>query len=302
MRESRLLDHIYRRSADLASSFPGVLLGPGDDCAVVACGPQTLLTVDQLIEGRHYLPGTAIDLIARKAVARSVSDIAAMAGVPRWALATAALPAAWSQAESDDLFDRLATWARHWGCPLVGGDIAALPEGAPMLLTVTVGGDPHASRGPVTRSGAQPGDCVWMTGRVGGSLPSGRHLTFEPRIAEARWLADTLTTRLHAMIDLSDGLGRDAARVAAGSGVRLEIEAALVPVHEPRSPTVASDGEDYELLFIADADADMTLPAACPQTGTPVTRIGQVIAGQGCVIIDAAGRAWDTTEMGWDHG
>lgn len=300
MRESRLLDHIYRRSADLVSSFPGVVLGPGDDCAVVADGPRTLLTVDQLIEGRHYLPGTAVDLVARKAVARSVSDIAAMAGTPRWALATAAIPASWSQAESDDLFDRMAAWARHWGCPLVGGDIASLPDGAPMVLTVTVGGEPHGTRGPVTRSEAKPGDAVWLTGRVGGSLPSGRHLTFEPRIAEAQWLAETLASRLHAMIDLSDGLGRDAARVAAASGVRIEIAATLVPVCAPRSASAASDGEDYELLFIT--DGDITLPAACPRTGTPVARIGHVMAGQGCVIIDADGRAWDTTELGWDHG
>lgn len=299
MRESDLLTHIYRRSAALAAEYPRVILGPGDDCAEIRTGPATLLTVDQLIEGRHYFPDTPLDLIARKAVARSVSDLAAMAGRPVWSLATAALPHGFEQARADELFDRLHHWSRHWGCPLVGGDIAALPAGAPAVLTVTVGGDPHPVRGAVRRSGARAGDAIWMTGRCGGSLPSGRHLTFEPRVHEAEWLAEALRSDLHAMIDLSDGLGRDAARVALASGVRLEIEAALIPLHAPASPTAAQDGEDYELLFAAAPNA--ALPDLCPATRTPLTRIGRVVAGAGCVIIDAAGRLWDTTELGWEH-
>lgn len=310
MRESVLLKHIYARSTALG---PRVIVGPGDDCAVVGTGragdgPPLLLTVDQLIEHRHYLGplragegsggGTSVDLVARKAVARSVSDIAAMAGVPSWALATAALPPGFPGELANALFDRMAHWAKHFGCPLVGGDIASSTEGAPAVLTVTIGGEPHARRGPVLRSGAEAGDEVWMTGRLGGSLPSGRHLTFEPRVAEARWLADTLGASLHAMIDLSDGLGRDACRVAEASGARLELDARLFPLHEPASPTADRDGEDYELLWTM---APAPLPAACPATGTPMTRIGRVVAGSGCVIVDAAGRAWDATELGWDH-
>jgi thiamine-monophosphate kinase len=305
MRESRLLSHIYARSADLAQGqFPAVVLGPGDDCALVRAAPGgVLLTVDHLVEGRHY-PGplgqaTSLDAAARKAVARSVSDIAAMAGEPRWALATAALPDGFEQARADALFDALSHWARHFHCPLVGGDISSLPAGSPVVLSVTVGGDPHPSRGAVRRDAAKPGDHVYITGRLGGSLPSGRHLTFEPRVTEARWLADHLGERLHAMIDLSDGLGRDAARVAAASKARLVLNAASFPLHAPPSPTAPQDGEDYELLFTA--HPEIAVPATCPTTGTPITRIGRVEAGTGCVIIDQAGKAWDATELGWDH-
>jgi thiamine-monophosphate kinase len=196
----------------------------------------------------------------------------------------------------------MARWARHFGCPLVGGDIAI---GGALVLSVTAVGAPHPARGPVLRSGTRPGDDLYVTGSLGGSFNRatglGRHLTFEPRLAESRWLCDALGPALHSMMDLSDGLGRDAARMAAASGVRLVIDAAVIP----RSPGVsdwrqaASNGEDYELLFTAPADAPV--PAACPATGTPVTRIGVAAAGSGCVIVDG-GRETDASELGWEHG
>ena len=305
MHETALLRRIYEASRGLRGD---VVVGPGDDCAVVRVGggggggSLLLLTVDQLIEHRHYvgpLVGgpTAVDLVARKAVARSVSDIAAMAGLPRWALATAGLPAGFPQGVAEELFERMRWWAGRFGCPLVGGDLAETVAGAPAVLTVTVGGEPHALRGPVLRSGARAGDGVWMTGRVGGSLPSGRHLTFEPRVREAAWLAEALGERLHAMIDLSDGLGRDAARVAEASGVRIELEGRRLPVHEAASATAAADGEDYELLFTVEGEAE--LPAACPATGTALTRIGRVVAGQGCVLEGEDGVWWNAGEMAW---
>src|SRR5262245_9051931 len=120
MRETALLSHIFRRSAGLCAAYPHVLVGPGDDCAVLAPpgGGQLLLKVDQLVEGRHFAPPprTPIDLIARKSIARALSDIAAMGGTPSAALAAATLPAGCGYA--DELFDRMAHWARHWGCPL----------------------------------------------------------------------------------------------------------------------------------------------------------------------------------------
>lgn len=320
MGERELLRHIFGRSADLSEAFSHVQVGPGDDCAVIAApgGGSLLLKVDQLVEGRHFrpFPATPTDLIARKAIARAVSDIAAMGGTPLCALAAATLPnpCPWA----DELFDHMARWARHWRCPLVGGDIAtwgrtpetrrggqasrrrdedAGPGG--LVLSVTVVGTPHAVRGPVLRSTARAGDGVYVTGPLGGSLDGatglGRHLTFEPRLAEARTLCDTLGTDLHAMMDISDGLGIDAGRIAAASGVRLEIDAEAIP----RAPGVkdwrqaASDGEDYELLFTAGA-AERSLPAFC-------TRIGRVVPGSGCVIVDG-GHEIDATGLGWEHG
>lgn len=301
MNESELLQHIYQRSASLRARRD-ILVGPGDDAAVLSIGTQAvLLTVDQIIAGRHYDPdATPIDAIARKTIARSVSDIAAMGGTPTAALATGCLPHGFPHA--DELFDRMASWARHFGCPLIGGDIATAD--APAVLTVTVIGSPHPVRGPVLRSAAQPGDAVYLTGAIGNSFHSGRHLAFEPRLPEARALADILTHRLHAMIDLSDGLGRDAARVADASRVRIEIDPAQIPLHEDAPDPLAalSDGEDYELLFIADADLSPDFRAA----GTAVTRIGWVLAPDHPSDIGAFARltnntALDLRDAGWNH-
>lgn len=327
MRESDLLRLIRERSRDLG---PGVLLGPGDDCAVLdpavasgigggeggdSGGGVLLVTVDQVIEDRHFkgplgaapadgggrAGAAAIEDVARKAVARSVSDIAAMGGRPLWALATGALPPRLSQTQADQLFEAMARWARHWGCPLVGGDIALLGNDGehPAVLTVTVIGAAHPARGPVRRDGARAGDSVYVTGRIGGSLASGRHLSFEPRVREGWWLAGTLGPTLHAMIDLSDGLGRDAARIAEASGARLEIGEAAVPMHAGYGPSNLGDGEDYELLFTAAPGADV--PTACPETGTALTRIGRVVAGSGCVLVARDGSARDAASLGWDH-
>lgn len=310
MRENELLHHIFDRSKGLAAEFPAILVGPGDDCAVVNATGQLLLKVDQLIEGRHFTLQTPINLIARKAIARAVSDIAAMAGRPTAALAAAMIPAGYPHA--DVLFDAAARWAKHWGCPLVGGDIAGVAraqEGGRLALSITVVGEPHESRGPVLRSGARVGDLVFVTGEIGGSFDAktggGRHLTFEPRVAEARWLAESLGERLHAMMDISDGLGMDAGRIAAASGVRIDIDGGAIPL----SPAVGGaggnwsrairDGEDYELLFTCDPGA--SVPQEIPGTGTPVTRIGVVAPGRGCFVKGVDGRVIDVSAMGFEH-
>lgn len=302
LRESDLLAAIASRSSNLGARFPHVLTGPGDDCAVVRIGnTDCLLTVDQVIEDRHFKKGTPLDLIARKAIARSISDIAAMAGTPICALATGAFPKHFDQAKADELSVALKRWAEHWNCPLVGGDIAALPrESDPLTLTVTVFGSTHPTRGPVLRSGAQSGDSIYVTGKLGGSFdPStglGKHLTFEPRLTEARALADTLGTQLHAMMDLSDGLGRDAARIAAASRVRIELDSAALPIQDNARgwKQAISEGEDYELLFAASS------PVPTHIAGTKVSKVGVVTSGSGCVIT-AGGKQIDASALGFEH-
>ncbi|MCA9311688.1 MAG: thiamine-monophosphate kinase, partial [Phycisphaerales bacterium] len=241
--ETELLRHIYRRSADLAG-HPCIALGPGDDAALLHLPAATLVTVDQLVEGRHYRPDLDVDLVARKAVARSVSDIAAMGGRPLAGFATACLRSDFR--EADHLFDRMSHWARCWAAPLAGGDIATGP--GPTVLTVTMLGELPDGVPPVLRSGARAGDRVVVTGALGGSLASGRHARFEPRLAEAAWLQTH--ARPTAMLDISDGLGRDAGRLAEASGVRIVLEAARLPRHAEVADwrRAASDGEDYELL------------------------------------------------------
>lgn len=292
MRESELLKHIYARSQDLGGA---TIVGPGDDAAVIDAGGGPLVwTVDQLVEGRHYDASTPLDLIARKAVARSISDIAAMASRPIAGLATGALRAGFEDA--DALFDAMAAWAKRWGAPLVGGDIAVV--NGPTVLTVAVLGAPATARGCPLRSEARVGQGVYVTGALGGSLASGRHLRFEPRVEEAAELAKALGDRLGAMIDLSDGLGRDAGRIASASGVRIEIDGASVPraagVADARA--AASDGEDYELLFTASGEVPERLGAE----GLAVTRLGRIVEGSGCVIT-IGGREVDAEELGWDH-
>lgn len=342
MHENTLLAFIAEQVKQLP---PGVLVGPGDDCAVLeASAAVMLLTTDQLIELRHFVlagtgpigptGGTAssgkarsaragqltLEQIARKAVARSVSDIAAMGGLPRWSLGTGALPRGMSDDHARTLTAAMHHWARHFGCPMVGGDLATID--GPMVLTVAVGGVPHARRGPVLRNGARPGDVLYVTGALGGSLASGRHASFEPRIAEAHALCTLLGLALHAMMDLSDGLGLDAHRMAKASGVTIELDSAALPIHADVPPSTSpsqdrwraalGDGEDYELLIAI--DPTHPVPALCPATNTPLTRVGRVrAAGDSnasgnrkaaragtCTVLTPDGTL-DASTMGWEH-
>lgn len=298
--ESVLLRHIYDRSASLRDAMGDALeIGPGDDCASLRLpAGSLLLTVDQLVEGRHYAPDTPLDLVARKCIARSVSDVAAMGGTPIASLATGALRDSFDRA--DELFDAMHRWAREFGCPLVGGDVARVD--GPTVLTCAVLGLPHPARGPVRRDGARPGDGVYLVGRVGGSFASGRHLTFTPQVAEARWLCETLGASLHAMLDVSDGVGRDAARIAEASNVSIELDASTLPLHEGVAwRSGLADGEDYTLLFTAGRE-----PPSATDTELPVTRIGRVLErvpdGPACVAVAPGGGRIDAAELGWDHG
>jgi len=302
MNESELHSHIYARSTDLiAGGTNEIIVGPGDDAAVIrsANGELSLLTVDQLVEGRHFTNDTEINLIARKGVARSVSDIAAMGGSPSWALAAGVLPKAYRHA--DELFDALSRWAKHWHCPLIGGDIAthASPD-HPLTLSITVGGTMEPGSNPVLRSGAQPGDLLYITGPLGDSFKSNHHLNFEPRVEVGRWAAKN---NAHAMMDLSDGLGRDSDRIAKGSNVRIEIDGSKVPVNPGCQDwqQAASEGEDYELLIALD-------PAA-PITDTPTQLLGPIGTVHACkpnekpgsTIVDPGGTSHDGEQLGWDH-
>lgn len=313
--EAELHRHIFVRSADLVRRFPQVILGPGDDCAVVRSAPELstsetglLLTVDHLIEGRHFTTGTPVAQIAHKAMARSASDIAAMGGKPTWSLAAAILPQGMPESQANELFDACARIASEMGAPLVGGDLATSPpltagRPFPLTLSITMGGEPLSPRGPVLRSTARVGDDVFVTGRIGGSYESGRHMTFLPRVAEGLFLVSALGDDLHAMIDVSDGLGRDAGRVAEASGVRIEIDALLVPLNDGCADVLwaAAEGEDYELLFTT---APGALARVRPPAGlAPMIRIGRVVAGSGCVMtIQGDPRSpLDASGLGWDH-
>ncbi len=306
MREQDLLQHIYDATR---GPTPLVPIPPGDDMALLQVGGQPILAaVDQIVAGCHFeLETTPLDQGGRKAVTRSLSDIAAMAGHPVALLATAALPPDFGHDRATTLFDAMRDTADRYVCPLIGGDIAIHSvKSAPLVCTVTALARPGPA-GAVTRSGAMPGDRLYVTGSLGGSLEHGglgRHLTFEPRVREALILAEALRTRLHAMIDISDGLARDATHLATRSGVRIEVDTSRLPCSNGLEwQRAAGDGEDYELCFAAVGEVPASLG------GLAVTEIGRVIEadpGDAPALVfklgsGAAAKVIDATALGWEH-
>ncbi|MEM7229381.1 MAG: thiamine-phosphate kinase [Planctomycetota bacterium] len=302
MGEFDVLHHIYAASGDLG---PNVIVPPGDDMAVVAfSAKQMLVAVDQLVDGRHVdLARTPLKLVGRKAITRSLSDIAAMAARPVVTLAAATLPQSFSDAQACALADAMRETAATYGAPLVGGDLAHHVGDGPLTCSVTVIAMPGPI-GPVTRRGAQAGDGLYVTGAIGGSLDDdggGYHLTFEPRIDVGLWLARIVGERLHAMIDISDGLGRDCGHLAQDSGVIIEVEASAIPCRAGRAVEQAiADGEDYELLFTA--AGEVPIVAA---DGTPITRIGTARATtpeeEPGAMMSVNGVMQRIDEHGWEH-
>lgn len=321
-REEALLRAIAERSASLPARFPEVLVGPGDDCAVVRGGGDRpiLLKIDQIVRGVHFTRETPPGLIARKAVARAVSDVAAMAGEPVCCVVGVVLPAGVDAAYAEALARGVHEAGVALGCPVVGGDtgVSLVDE---LVLSVSAVGRAHAARGPVLRSGARVGDDVYVTGTIGGSftpLPTardpfpggGKHLGFSPRISAAKALADGLGEDLHAMMDVSDGLGIDADRMARASGVGIEIEGVRVPLSAGCVDVARAcgDGEDYELLFCVSGGARARVPGMLVDPSgngerVGITRVGWVVAGPaGCELLMPDGRRLAGASLGYEHG
>lgn len=250
-------DALVRRLTGLIPADPMVLVGPGDDCAVVTdeADARLLLKTDVIVEGVHFLREADPALIGRKALARAISDIAAMAGTPLHALVTLVLPPELEAAYVEKLFAGLVELGTTFGVSVVGGETA---RGPVLMISIALTGT--CGEEPVLRSGGQPGDRIWVTGELGGSL-CGRHFTFLPRVKEATWLAAGF--RPTAMMDLSDGLAADLPRLAAASGCGWRVEMTALPCSEGSlSGQAWGDGEDYELLFTTSPEVEEDLKAA----------------------------------------
>ena len=243
--ESELLEVI---SSILPPPSRDVLTGIGDDCAVIRPGHATelhLLKTDALVEGIHFAPGTPPERIGWKALCRPLSDIAAMGGTPLHAMVTVAAPAGWTTATWKGLYRGLGKAARAHGVSVVGGETVRSP--GPAFLSVNLTGTVSKNRLKL-RGSATPGDLICVTGKLGGSLKSGRHLSFHPRLAEGQWLGSR--REVTAMMDLSDGLGSDLPKLAAESRCSFLIDQDSLPRHRGCTLSEAvSDGEDYELLL-----------------------------------------------------
>jgi thiamine-monophosphate kinase len=266
----------------LAQLLPGfsandsVLLGAGDDCAVVrGPGPGNflLLKTDCVVEGIHFKPNSPPQSVGWKAMARPLSDFAAMSGVPRFALVTLVISARRRIDWVKGLYRGLGTAGKAYHVAIVGGETSNI--NGPSVISVSVSGFVEKARW-VGRSGAKAGDELFVSGRLGGSL-RGKHLKFTPRIEEARWLTKNFV--VHAMMDVSDGLGTDLPRLAEASGLGFEIDQASVPLNPGCTLRQAvSDGEDYELLFAISPETSSKLKKRwCKRFPTlPLTRIGKL--------------------------
>lgn len=312
---------------------PAAGIGIGDDAAVIEGpgGETWAWTVDALVEGRHFrLDWLEPRDVGRRALVASLSDLAAMGAEPAGALVAMAGPAETFERAAEGIYRGLAASARESGCPILGGDLASAD--GPLHLDVTMIG-PVVAGPPLTRSGARPGDEIWVTGRLGGPAAAiaaladaasdrgridgvretasfRRLIGAGARIAEARWLRERAD--LHAGIDVSDGVSGDAGHVAERSGVRIVLEAERIPVHPGAVATGAAldqdplrwalhGGEEWELL-VAATPGELGPLAGPFETafGLPLTRIGNVESGAG-VALRRDGEKRELEPESWDH-
>ena len=254
----------------------GVVAGAGEDSAVVkppVGGDFLVLKTDCIVEGVHFLRGVNPLDIGWKAMMRPLSDFAATSAVPQFALITLITSAQTEVEWVKQLYRGLRRAARRFKVSIVGGETSSTP--GPTVISVSVVGFVEKDRW-VTRSGGKDGDDLFVTGRLGGAMTR-KHLQFVPRIAESRWLTKNFS--IHAMMDLSDGLGVDLPRLARASKVGFKIEMENLPLNRGvKIDNAISEGEDYELLFaISPRDRDRLereWQKKFPKL--PLTRIGRL--------------------------
>jgi len=316
---------IARHFKPLAAKCEGAL-GLSDDAAAlrVAAGSELIVTADALVEGVHFLPNDPPDLIARKMLRVNLSDLAAKGAKPTVYLMTLALGPAVDEGWIESFVRGLGEDQKEFDISLAGGDTTATP--GPTTLSVTAMGEAPAGAA-LRRNGARAGDGIWVSGTIGdGALglaaARGESLGLAPDAVAA--LADryrvprprvTLGPRLigvaHAAMDVSDGLVGDLRHICRASGLGAEIEAVRVPLSRTARKIVDTDatqwkriltgGDDYEILFTAPESREGVLASLSREAGVPVTRIGQMVAGNDVVVRDAAGRAMEMGQGGYRH-
>jgi thiamine-monophosphate kinase len=277
--EFAFIDWLRRRTP----ADPLVLVGPGDDTAVLRLTPGSpcLVTTDMLLDGSCFrLAGAGPRRVGRKAMAVNLSDIAAMAGRPVAAVVSVGLPRQGGRALAEELYLGLRDVADAFATAIVGGDTNSWD--GPLVISVTLLGE-AGERGPVTRRGARPGDWLLVTGPLGGSI-LGKHLDFTPRVSEALQLHQAAD--LHAMIDISDGLAADVWHICEESGCGAVLRAEAIPISaaahqmgDAASPLehALGDGEDFELVFAVSPAEGQQLVARQPVPGITLVPVGECV-------------------------
>ncbi len=291
-------------------AHPALRVGPGDDAAVLQLAQRDgcVLTVDLLTDGVDFVLGKdSPQRIGRKALAVNLSDLAAMAARPLAAVIALALPRVGAFELAQELVEGLIPLAQELDLAIAGGDTNSWD--GPLVVSITAVGKTTA-RGPLLRSGAQPGDAIIVTGQFGGSI-LGHQFDFEPRVREALLLVERYA--VHAGIDVSDGLSLDLSRVAKESGCGAVIDIGKIPL-SPAAEALAkshadgstaldhalADGEDFELILAMPPDAARQLLADQPlECGC--TCVGEFVAAEGLFQTDAAGARSPLAPRGFVH-
>jgi thiamine-monophosphate kinase len=316
-------ERIQRFFAPLAG--PGAL-GLLDDAALLDCGAgrRLVVTADAIVAGVHYFPDDPPELVARKLLRVNLSDLAAMGATPRHYMLTTALPSDFGPEWLARFADGLGEDQRRFGIDLLGGD--SVGTTGPAVLSLTAIGDIAAGK-EIRRSGAKPGDSVWVSGMIGDAylglrVLKGEHPELAPdhrdylirrfRIPDPRIeLGPRLSGIANAMIDVSDGLLADLGHICETSKTAAVIELGALPLSPAARVIVDGDpvirsrlaagGDDYELLFTAPAEAEDSVAALSSKLGLPITMIGKIVPGTGLRLIDAEGRAVPLTHTGYRH-
>lgn len=287
----------------------GVMLGIGDDCAVidVSSDKLSLITTDMLVDGTHFdLKKCTIKEVGRKAIACSISDVAAMGCQPTVAVISICFPDHTTEKFARELYEGIWDISDTYNIGIVGGDI--ISGRGPFCINVTMLGRDDGLK-PIRRSGARAGDKILVTGTLGGSI-LGKHLSFKPRLKEGLVLNKNFA--VHAMIDISDGLTADLNHILEESGVgailyedRIPVSHAAVKLSKQTGHTplyhALSDGEDYELLMtLSKAQAKKVLSFGL-LTDVKVSCIGEIVKGRGILVKSSGGNIHRLKPRGYEH-
>lgn len=293
---------LIRRLAKGFSYGGDIIKGIGDDCAVIKIAEDKylLVTIDMLIEDVHFkLKGVSPFQIGWKSLGCGISDIASMGGLSRFAVVSLGLPARCSVEFVEELYRGMKVLGRRFGVAVIGGDTNRSEK---LVVDVAVMGFVEPRR-MVLRSGAKAGDIICVTGSLGGSYKSGKHLNFIPRQKEARILTENF--RINSMIDISDGLSTDLNHIAEESGAGACIYEELIPVSKNAASLDAAlnEGEDFEILFTLPVNQAGKLLGKRPAgMKTPVTKIGEITGKkQGVRIISCSGKIRQLRPEGFKH-